>query len=187
MSWIITASNKKLDYRKPDPDQIIIEDIATGLSNMPRFAGQIKQFYSVAEHCILAERQYVQSVSVKSIRLPDKEICKAILMHDATEAYMCDIPTPLKRLLPDYQFFETLLDTTIKIKFDISMAESVQEIVRAYDALMLKNEALYDRGELLWLKQEKYKNIPIIKNFVLSYMPPQLARDVFLKRWEELK
>lgn len=182
MTWIQTTYNRKIDFKKPDPEQLIIEDIASGLSNMPRFAGQLKQFYSVAEHCIMAERQYVQDVE-----FPDKETCKAILMHDATEAFMCDVPTPLKKMLKDYQRIETRLNEVIKAKFNISSSESIQELVKKYDMLMLKNEALFTRGRLNWLNTEPYINIPVLENFTVYYMSPEFAREVFLKRWEELQ
>jgi len=182
MSWITTVNNRKIDFRKPDPKQILIEDIATGLSNMPRFAGQLERFYSVAEHCILAERYYFQRTQD-----PDPEVCKAILMHDATEAFMCDVPTPLKKLLEDYQFYEDILDKAIKKKFRISSKKTIKEQVREYDILMLKNEALHDRGELNWLSGKKYENVPKLDNFKIYHMPPALARDIFLKRWRELQ
>lgn len=181
MSWIQTANNKKIDFRYPDPDQIIIDDIATGLSNMPRFAGQLKKFYSVAEHCILAERQYVQDTEC-----PDIATCRAILMHDATEAFMCDVPTPLKKLLKDYQWYEDILDAVIKDKFNISLDDKVQETVKTYDLLMLKNEATHEHGELNWLNDKRYRDVPIINNFMLYHLSPPVARDMFIKRWKEL-
>jgi hypothetical protein len=181
MSWIQTVNNKKIDFKDPDPDQIIIEDIASGLSNMPRFAGQLRKFYSVAEHCLLAERLYVQATEH-----PDVDVCRAILMHDATEAYMCDVPTPLKSLLKEYQLIEDMLDEVIKEKFSISTDEKVQEIVKKYDVLMLKNEAVHEHGDLNWLNEKKYRDVPIIKNFTIYHMAPPLARGLFIQRWKEL-
>jgi len=78
-SFIQTYSGKRIDFENPDPDQIDIVDIAHGLSNLCRFSGQSKYFYSVAQHSF-----YVSLVC--------KENKLQALLHDATEAYMADVP-----------------------------------------------------------------------------------------------
>lgn len=85
MSWIGTVSGRRIDYLKPDPSEIEIEDIAEGLSKIPRFCGQTEDFYSVAQHCVLCSYR-------------SDEPLKALL-HDASEAVMGDCPSPLKNLL----------------------------------------------------------------------------------------
>jgi uncharacterized protein len=189
MSWILTASNKQIDFLNPDPNQITIEDIATGLSNQPRFAGQLSTFYSVAEHCIIMERLFIQ------LHNPDEgkgergwvgKVSRAILLHDATEAYMCDVPTPLKNLMPDYLMIEDRLNNRIRDKFKISYGPGVQNQVKKYDLIMLKNEALARGTETHWLSDEKYKDVPVIPNFGLYRLHPNFAKELFLKRWEEL-
>jgi uncharacterized protein len=182
MSWITTNSGKQLDFLQPDPDTILIQDIATGLSNMPRWAGQITTFYSVAEHSLLME-------SLARVRFGnlDKELSKAILLHDATEAYMCDIPTPLKQLIPDYQEIETRLAVTIMAKFNISEDPEIWDKVTKMDAFMLKNEAIQRGGNLNWLSAEKYKDVEIMDGFRLFHFKPEQVRDLFLKAWEVLQ
>lgn len=86
-TWIQSASNTKIDFANPDPDSFKIEDIALGLARQPRYAGQGKFFYSVAQHSIYVATQ----VS------PDARIHG--LLHDAPEAYMGDVPGPLKKLI----------------------------------------------------------------------------------------
>jgi hypothetical protein len=187
MSWILTASSKQIDFLNPDPNQITIEDIATGLSNQPRFAGQLPTFYSVAEHCIIMERLYVQHVDIVNTK---KEtitmVSRAILLHDATEAYMCDVPTPLKNLMDDYLMIEARLDERIKKKFRISQRPDVVAKVKELDTVMLKNEALARGTAINWLSDPKYKDVPVIPNFGLYYLHPNFAKELFIKRWEEL-
>jgi len=78
-----------------DPRHINIEDIAAGLSNTCRYAGQMEKFYSVAEHSVhVAQHLRNQGYSARIIMLG--------LLHDATEAYLCDIPRPIK----DYFFIK---------------------------------------------------------------------------------
>lgn len=52
-SWILTASGRHIDLLAPCPDEIMIEDIALGLSRECRFSGQTREFYSVAQHSVL--------------------------------------------------------------------------------------------------------------------------------------
>ncbi len=86
------VSGGKLDLTKPDPDAIVLSDIAHALSYTCRFAGHTSRFYSVAEHAVLV-----------AIRLADTGCSPATqllgLHHDDSEAYLGDIPRPLKSLL----------------------------------------------------------------------------------------
>src|ERR1017187_8490138 len=83
----------------PNPDTIVIEDIAHALSMIPRWGGHCAWFYSVAQHS--CNTAYC---------LPDAYKCKAhqfaALMHDASEAYLMDIPRPIKKHLTNYYEIE---------------------------------------------------------------------------------
>ena len=86
---ICLYSGRSLQPLNARPSDICIEDIAHALANQCRFGGHTKRFYSVAEHSI-----YVS-------RLVPKEQRLAALLHDASEAYLIDLPTPLK-VLPEF-------------------------------------------------------------------------------------
>jgi len=180
MSWITTAGNNKLDYLNPDPRQITIEDIATGISNTPRWAGQIERFYSVAEHSLLTE--FLYSVTTENF---DVNVAKSLLLHDATEAYMCDIPRPLKQLIPSYISIEKRLSLIISLKFFLPTDEETKRIIRKFDDISLKSEAIVRGGDLNWIG-EKYSDVEIPEAFVMHYYTPSEAKEKFLKRWEEL-
>src|SRR5687768_10005799 len=87
--WLGTNAGNVIDLIDPKPDQITIEDIAAGLSKVCRFNGQIKDWYCVAEH------------SAHVAELVPNQLKLIALLHDASEAYLCDVPTPLKRALGD--------------------------------------------------------------------------------------
>ena len=71
--WIQTYTGKQYAYFECGPEQICIEDIARALSNLCRFTGHCKKFYSVAQHSVLVSHR------TKNPFLG--------LMHDADEAY----------------------------------------------------------------------------------------------------
>ncbi|KUM43702.1 hypothetical protein [Pseudomonas sp. EpS/L25] len=90
MSWILTATGRRLDLTGSMADDIDPLDLARGLSRACRFAGQTTAFYSVAQHSVLA-----------SYHVPPEDALPALL-HDAAEAYLGDLTGPLKRLLVSY-------------------------------------------------------------------------------------
>lgn len=126
MSYIATSTGKHIDFTNITPDQICIEDIARGLSNECRFAGQLESFYSVAQH----------SVYVSQIVPP--EYALEALLHDAAEAYIKDIPSPLKAMLPDYKAVEKRIEAVIRKKFGLPPVMTVD--VHYADLVMLATE-----------------------------------------------
>src|SRR6185436_20560217 len=92
-----TASGQVIDLLNPDPRSINIGDIAHGLSHMCRFSGQTMIFYSVADHSLLAALYALR-------RSPQDQLLA--LLHDATEAYICDMPSPVKYHCRKYKQIE---------------------------------------------------------------------------------
>lgn len=82
-----------------------VTDIAGALSKLCRFNGHSSRFYSVAQHSLLVAEimEYVTGGD------PFEG-----LMHDATEAYLADIPSPFKALLPEYKTLENKLDSALR-------------------------------------------------------------------------
>ena len=93
MSTVLeTHSGLWLDYDDPRPEAISLKDIAVALARMPRFAGYTEWPFSVAEHA-LHVYQIARDLG------GTYQQCEAALHHDDHEAYLCDLPTPLKRLM----------------------------------------------------------------------------------------
>lgn len=102
-----TFSGKRFDITTVDPSMICLADIAHALSNICRYNGHCSRFYSVAEH------------SVRLVMVAPDPVAAIALLHDATEAYMCDIPRPIK-ILPEmeaYREYEDRLNVAIMTKF----------------------------------------------------------------------
>lgn len=104
---IETASGIFIDLFDPDPADINLEDIAHGLSNTCRFSGHCDRFYSVAEHaCLVMWRLEKEGFPPETLR--------KVLHHDDSEAYLTDIPRPLKPLLGEsYKALTNLMDAAI--------------------------------------------------------------------------
>lgn len=128
MTWLGTVSGKKIDLLNPDPEQITLEDIAHALNCIPRFNGHTKQPFSVLQH----------SIGVADLVADKYKL--AALLHDASEAYICDIPSPMKRLLGEsYYAVERRLQAAIGSKFGVDLVNLPLAVKRA-DAIMLMTE-----------------------------------------------
>lgn len=123
-SSILTSTGKWFDVLKPDPSQIDLQDIASALSKLCRFGGHCREFYSVAEHSILTAELMRQH------RSSDLTLIRWALLHDASEAYVVDIPRPAKRQLTEYIRIEDAIQRAIAERFDLPwpMPEEVHDV-----------------------------------------------------------
>lgn len=92
------------------PSSINIKSIVHSLHNQCRFNGHTKSFFSVAQHTLLVHQILLAHTN-------SSEIILFGLLHDASEAYLSDIPAPLKAILPDYQSVERHVQEAIEKKF----------------------------------------------------------------------
>lgn len=153
-TFIRTYTGQKFWPLDPSADEVSIEDIAHALSLVCRFTGHTYCFYSVAEHSLrvshLAERMvmeykpfgYTIPVSERpGLTILAHEIALWGLLHDASEAYLCDVPSPLKRA-PGighlYKGFERTLMGVIAERFALIPYEPA--IVKDADRILLKTE-----------------------------------------------
>lgn len=132
---IQTKNGFMFDPKTGTIDKIDINDIAHALSNLSRYAGHCKKFYSVAEHSVLVFH------IVRKLWPQDLEAQWAALLHDATEAYVGDVPTPLKVLLPEYIKIEEKLSKKIAKQFKIKWTKEIHKKVKFADLAALATEA----------------------------------------------
>ncbi len=110
--WIQTYTGKAFDLLDPQPDMIDIRDIAHALSNLCRYNGHVRDFYSVAEHSYWASR------------FVDPEYRLETLLHDAAEAYVGDVTSPLKAQLPEYKRIEHRIEAVVREVFKLPATRS---------------------------------------------------------------
>lgn len=168
--WIETFTGKTFYFLDPKPESIDIRDIAHSLAYTCRYTGHSKRFYSVAEHSL-----YVSYLAANPL---------AGLLHDASEAYITDIASPIKPYLNNYRELEDKLMLRIAgvFGFDYPLDEDIKDC----DATQLKTEAKYllpSKG-LTWAHMYPTKREHGIKPECMS---PEEAERAFLERFEEVK
>lgn len=171
--YITTYSGVHFYPLAPEMSGIKIEDIAHSLSLLCRANGHYKDFYSVADHCIdCAEEARARGCSDEFIL-----IC---LLHDASEAYISDIPRPVKNDLNGIDKIEKRLSDVI-YKALIGRVPTDGEIrqMKEIDDAMLYNEFKANMGEEL-----RYGEIKANRTF--KNISPKAAEDEFLSIYYQL-
>ncbi|TNF35165.1 MAG: hypothetical protein EP329_06525 [Deltaproteobacteria bacterium] len=168
MSWIQTYTGRRVDPLAPDPDALDIADIAHALSQLCRFNGHCRTFYSVAEH------------SVRVARAVPPEDALWGLMHDASEPYLADVPRPLKERLPEYHVAEDRFMQAVAARFGLPwpMPESVHHA----DTVLLATEArdLMGTDATTW-----GIDVAPLPEVIAPWSPTE-AEAAFLALWREL-
>lgn len=164
---ILTFSGIWFQPLNPDPQLIELEDIATALSNMCRWTGHVSSFYSVAEHSVLA-----------SLIDPRLET----LLHDGSEAYLCDLARPVKHapgLGEHYLAAEERLEQAIAYRFGLRWPMDAK--TKEADDAMLKREAERLKPGLRGILPKPPKGTPIPRLWT-----PEEAKGQFLARAKQL-
>lgn len=164
-AWIQTFTGQQFFLFDPSVVDICIEDIAHALANIGRFGGHTYKFYSVAQH------------SIRCAELAKPEHQLAMLLHDAAEAYIGDMVTPLKRTIPAFQEAEDRLLSVIAEKFGVSF--DFPELAEI-DGRVLATERrdLLNHSHLDW--NLPYPAYPF-GQLNLHPLPPDQAEYEFLK------
>lgn len=136
MSWILTHSGKRFDPIAPTVDMIDIDDIAHALSHVNRFNGHSHVPYSVAAHSI----HVMHLVQTLAGRQATPELLLAALLHDASEAYLCDIPSPIKPHLLGYAQIEANLQQVIADSVGLDPANFSDPLIKQADLIALATE-----------------------------------------------
>lgn len=167
---ILTAGGRYFPLLAPSPADIHIEDIAHALSNLCRFTGHVREFYSVAQHSAL----------VSQIVPPEDAL--AGLLHDASEAYTNDISKPCKPLLRGLAEIETRIMEVVLATFGLPTC--LPDSVKRADLILLATE----KRDLMpphedW---ELTRDLPRLQEEIVP-LPPRAARARFLDRFHQLR
>jgi len=182
MATLETVSGRKIDVSNPDPSTIVIEDIAWALSRMPRFSGHSIPYipYSVAQHCI----QVAKDLG------PHGPLVQLYgLLHDAAEAYINDLPSPVKHIPEIHAVIKKLEDSLMLAIYDSlnlrAPTEEEEQLVKTADKVQQAIEAynyMYSRGKDWNLPEVSFKKLQEFEEPMTSVK----AYDMFLLNFETL-
>jgi uncharacterized protein len=166
-NWMETFSGVKFYPLDAQVDEIKIEDIAHALSNICRWGGHSKSFYSVAQHCVLVSQLVTKDCALEG------------LMHDASEAYLIDLPTPIKRMIPQYREIEAKLSVTLSQKYGYKYPYPDEVTRQDFHSKVIEYNALLSTKEIRMFEGK----VPTIS--IKPWLPEQ-AEDRFLVVFNKL-
>lgn len=170
-SSITTVSGRFYDLLLPEEYDYDVEEIAHALSNICRYTGHVNRFYSVAEHSVLVSR------------IVPVELALCGLLHDASEAFLGDVSSPLKKLLPEYKRIEENVEQSIARHFGIPFP--YPEEVHKADKRMYWQErqevANNGVGDALW-----HQELRATRKVEAKGLAPHMARRMFMSRYREI-
>ncbi len=166
--WIQTFTGQRFWPLDPHPAEIAIEDIAHALAMKCRYGGHCLAFYSVAEHSVLLS----QAVEARHARWA--------LLHDAAEAYLADVPRPVKPELTGWKAIEAAVMRAVCLRFGLDTQEPAE--VKAADTAILADEKWQVMAE-----GPAWGAIPARGlGVAVRCLPPPEAKALFLARFAEL-
>jgi len=167
--WLQTATGGEFWPMDPRAREVRLDDIAHALSQLCRYGGHSTGFYSVAEHSVL----------VSQIVPPEHAL--PALLHDATEAYLIDVPRPIKRHLTNYAQIEQGLAVVIGEHFGVELAQLHPAVHKAdNDILLAEREQVMAPAPRDWAITGDKPDVTIL------CLDPVSARTLFINRYKEL-
>lgn len=174
--WMQTFTGRAWHFLTPRADDVDVRDVAHALGMLCRYGGHSRHFYSVAEHSVLVSR------------LVRPEHALQGLLHDATEAYIVDVPRPLKHVLEGYKPMEAAHWRVIAERFGVP--EELSDDVKRVDNAMLFVEKPQVLGPCSpWMEREWGMGAepdPSMSRVELEFLSPEEAEKSFLRRFHEL-
>lgn len=179
--WMQTFTGRAFWPLDPRVDEVDPIDVAHSLGHQCRYAGHTRRFYSVAEHCILM-----------SLVMPTRELALAALLHDAAEAYVVDVPRPLKRHLPGYAQIEDRVLGVVLQRFGVTFERAPlgvggllvlpREVKQADDRILLDERAQLMAPPPASWALEHLEPLGV----GIDALPPHRATEAYLARLESL-
>jgi hypothetical protein len=176
----LTFSGKRLCILDPAPDSITLVDVAIGLSRAPRWNGQSHRWLSTAQHSVEVYK-FVRGLDV----YPCREVLLAALFHDASEAYLADVPKPFKLQLPDYCRMEHRLMLSVATRFGFRWPVGGIPQVHYADQLQLAREMrdLFTPSRLYLMPELEQE---IADEPTIQPLGAEAAGRLFLETYDEI-
>lgn len=170
MREILLISGREVDPFTMHLADIDVMDIAHSLSMQCRYAGHVPSFYSVAEHCCVAVQLMANERGLNIDTLRGDKLARSILMHDADEAYLQDLVSPVKNRdsMESYRAAGDRLHSLVAHKFECLQLTAGHQ----HDPEVRE----YDRKAYEWEREN-------IRTGQLEGLSPADAKRAFLGMW----
>jgi hypothetical protein len=167
---ILLQSGNYFNLLEPRAEDIDIHDIAAALSKLCRFTGHVKTFYSVAQHSYLVAKI-----------VPPEHALQALL-HDASEAYIGDVSSPLKHQLPEYRAIEARIEAAIFKRFGLPPVP--HPCIKRADLVLLATE----RRDMMPAHADEWGILDGIEPITYPIKPhgPAMAELIFMQTYVDL-
>lgn len=183
MSLISTYTGRVIDVLDPQPENIDIKDIAHHLSLICRFNGACEEHYSVAQHSVLVMHLVPEGTTL-GIRLE-------ALLHDAAEAYVGDLTSPVKialrekSLTSDFDHLERRFQKAINKKFGLVYDANASGWIHQADLIARATER---RDVCTFPNKVTWPELKNVKPRTerISFMPSAMAKYTFLLYFKQL-
>lgn len=169
-----TYCGNRVHPLRPSPEEIAIDDIARSLAQQCRFLGHTDSHYSIAQHCVLV-----------SELVPAQDALWGLL-HDASEAYLGDLPAPVKRE-PEMSIYRTAEDrlmACIARRFGLPPKKPRSVTLADKVALATEFRDVTTVEDPDWIVEEC--GVAPMADYTIFPWPPAVAEDRFLRRFWEL-
>ena len=167
MDWIQTFTGRRFHPLDPLDAELDVRDIAHSLSMLCRFNGHCLRYYSVAEH------------SVRVSRLLPDPLRLWGLLHDAGEAYLTDLPRPVKAHIPGFNVMEDRILERVAARFDLTWP--MPEAVKAADNTLLATEA---RDLMAPPPEDWGLDVAPLDEHIIDPLGPGAAERLFMETFE---
>ena len=177
--WIEIYGGRKFHFSGPFAGEVSVEAIAHSLSQLCRYNGHTRRFYSVAEHaCLLSDWVMRQSWATAKDGL-------TALHHDDAEHIIGDLPRPIKATMPEFKVAERVLDKAIAdtLCTEYPLPDWLHEI----DARMIRDErpAVMGPSEFDWGTD---RLVPLgVRFWHWTGRWPWLTKQRFMRRHRRLR
>lgn len=168
-SFMQTYTGRKFFPMDPRANEVCIRDIAHSLSLQCRYAGHCRRFLSVAEHSVHIARWLVGVA-------PGDALWG--LLHDASEAYLIDVPRPVKPFLTGYKAAESNVMAAVCARFGLPL--EMPAAVHEADERIIADE-LVNLVPMAWHARH---DDPL--GVTLRYWSPAEAEEEFLETFKAL-
>ena len=203
--WFQTASGRVFYPYDPKVSEIFLSDIARALAMQCRFNGHCEAFYSIAEHSRWISLRLApveeldaleRATSATGVSAYKYQVGLGLygLLHDAAEAYVGDMVSPVKARLSAYRAVEDRVQAAIAARFGFASYEAsgsvhldCYPILKEADRRMLLTEKRdLRKGPLHKTPDEERAGLLPYEDLKLRGEAPAAAEELFLARFQEL-